>query len=54
METLVLIFVVLCVIGLMIYALEHLPIPGAAAFKPWLIAIVAVVGALYLVQRFLV
>lgn len=54
METLLIIFVALCVIGLVIYALEQLPIPGVAAFKPWLVAIVAIIGALYLAQRFLV
>ena len=53
METLTIVIAVLIVIGLAIYAFDRLPVPIKEPAKSWIAAIIAIGGALYLAQRFL-
>jgi hypothetical protein len=54
MEAITPVLTVLIVVGLAIYAFDRMPVPIKDPAKSWIAALIALGGAAYLVQRFLV
>lgn len=53
-EVAIVLVIVLVVLGLVIYAVQNIPIPGAPPFLPGIIiALACIIAALYLANRFL-
>jgi hypothetical protein len=54
METIVVLLAALIIVGLLCYAIEKAPAPLAGPVKAWIEVLIVLVGAVYLVQRFLI
>lgn len=54
MEAFAVVLTVLIIVGLAIYAFDRMPVPIKDPAKSWIAALIALGGAAYLVQRFLV
>lgn len=54
MDAITPVLTVLIIVGLVIYAFDRMPVPIKDPAKSWIAAIIALAGAAYLVQRFLV